>query len=256
MNTFVRVVTRIPVSRTDAYRYPRVAEYAWLIPIATTSLKITDEQPAMEHELMEYSGFPDYSRSHEFVLSLLMERSKLEREQWLETKGFRHLLKSRQRRKKRGSGRQAAEAITTHGAVPTMTDCLSRYGVRRYTIARTVRTNKYPAKKSDGLLRSKSHSQTLYVDDIYEWTAECFLGLGVQIIKRKPYGRLFHSLRIFPVVSEFSWEENLIANDGVTEIQSLLQSGELHPYVQDIYGNNLLKVRKNIPSPLSPRSQR
>lgn len=111
------------------------------------------------------------------------------------------------------------------------------YNFRHHRLLLTRRITDPTAIASE----KKEVEYVLHEDRTLEWTSQS-LGLGVRISKRKPYGSILPSLHTFPVVPFFDYEDDLVCDGSVLDVQHAFAMGKLHPYVQDSFGQSLLHV--------------
>jgi hypothetical protein len=110
---------------------------------------------------------------------------------------------------------------------------LTRYGVRKHKVVRTLRN----ASES-----SKHREVIIHEDYIFEWTPH-YLGVGFRLQVRKQCGNLAPSLSTYPIISEFDgpmWD--LMLGGSIEDVQSAFATRKLHPFVQDTHGQNLYHV--------------
>jgi hypothetical protein len=70
------------------------------------------------------------------------------------------------------------------------------------------------------------------------------VGYGFTWIAHRSCNRLFPSLRVFPVVSEFSYATyDVIRKGTVRQLQEMFVAGTVHPFARDPLGESLLHVR-------------
>lgn len=124
----------------------------------------------------------------------------------------------------------------------TMETSPSIYGFRTHKMLRTLRS---VDGSSDASGSPNDDERILQEDRLYDWTSH-YLGLGIRLSRRKPYGGIFPALHTFPVVEVFDMEwDNLFEDGSVLDVQRAIATGKLHPHVQDQFGQNLLHVRQD-----------
>jgi hypothetical protein len=114
---------------------------------------------------------------------------------------------------------------------------LRRLGLYR---RRVIRYQDQRIGHSEGNVKS-------YKRDIL-WTADevsavwKFLGFGMTFTQQQPYGRIFPSLRTYPLIHLHEELDEVMYEGSVQQFQERIQSGSLHPFTKDYRGYCLLWV--------------
>ena len=100
----------------------------------------------------------------------------------------------------------------------------------------------------DQIVKDSEGNVKSYKRDIL-WTADevsavwAVLGFGMTFTRQQPYGRIFPSLRTYPVVDKLSIDTvDLIQYGSVQQLQERISSGDLHPFLRGVFGVSLLHV--------------
>lgn len=114
-----------------------------------------------------------------------------------------------------------------------------RLGIYR---RRVIRYQNQKIEDSDGNVKSYERDMLWTADEVS--AAWKFLGFGITFTLRHPYGRIFPSLRTYPVgpINDELWR--LFIDGSVQQLQEKFSTGALHPFFQTCKGFSLLHVNR------------
>jgi len=114
---------------------------------------------------------------------------------------------------------------------------LNRFGIRQ------KRTTKFLRMNSSRDVNSEQESGTI-ISECYEtFLSSEMLGYACLWTRQYPYGNIFPSLRVHPVVENLYKYIGLITFGTIEEVQRAFATRALHPFTTDTYGRTLLDVR-------------
>jgi hypothetical protein len=70
-----------------------------------------------------------------------------------------------------------------------------------------------------------------------------YVSFGLQWTRKIPYGSIAFSLRVYPIVDDFGPINDDMWKASIYEIQQMISSGTLHPFMRNSRGQSLLHVR-------------